>query len=204
MIEKRKENKKMWWKIAVVVVILLLGWFGYKKINANEETDNQYRTATVSRGNLVSTISASGSISSGGNTNIYTSISGQVAAVYVKNGDSVRQGQKIALITLDQDGQRKQSSAWASYLNAKNSVESAKQNKSSLENQVATAQLAVDTAQDTVNNIENFPKSDIQKETINSNLLTSQKNLEIIKSKLATADTAINAAQSQLSAAWYS
>ena len=46
MIEKRKENKKMWWKIAVVVVILLLGWFGYKKINANEETDNQYRTAT--------------------------------------------------------------------------------------------------------------------------------------------------------------
>ncbi len=204
MIEKRKENKKMWWKIAVVVVILLLGWFGYKKINANEETDSQYRTATVSRGNLVSTISASGSISSGGNTNIYTSISGQVAAVYVKNGDSVRQGQKIALITLDQDGQRKQSSAWAGYLNAKNSVESAKQNKSSLENQVATAQLAVDTAQDTVNNIENFPKSDIQKETINSNLLTSQKNLEIIKSKLATADTAINAAQSQLSAAWYS
>jgi RND family efflux transporter MFP subunit len=54
-----------------------------------------------------------------------TQASGVVQKVYVQNGDVVRKGQKIADITLDQDGQQRQASAWSTYLSAKNQLASA-------------------------------------------------------------------------------
>ncbi len=191
-------------KIIIPIIIIGLIYFVFTKIVSSQNTTPQYKTAQVAKSNIVSTISASGSISSGNNTSIYTSASGLVTKVYVKNGDTVKQGQTIAQIQLDQDGQKKQNSAWASYLSAKNSLDSAKQNKLSLQNQVESAQLSFDQAQDSVNKINDFTKTDLQKQTINTTFNTSQRSLEIAKAKYATADSTIAIAQAQLSAAWSS
>ena len=191
-------------KIIIPILIIGLIYFIFSKTILSKSSTPTYKTSQVTKTNIVSTISASGSITSGGNTSIYTSASGQVTKVYVKNGDTVKQGQKIAEVQLDQDGLKKQSTAWASYLTAKNSLASAEQNKLSLQNQFDSAQLAFDTSKDAVDKINDYSKTDLQKQTINSNYTTTQRSLEIAKQKYNTADTAISASKAQLSSAWYS
>jgi membrane fusion protein, macrolide-specific efflux system len=205
---KKIKNKYLSFPLVIKIIfpILIIGliWFMTSKIIASKNSAPQYKTAQVAKTNIVSIISTSGSVTSGSNTSIYTSASGQVAKVYAKNGDTVKQGQKIALITLDQDGQKKQNSAWASYLSAKNAVDSAKQNKLSLQNQLESAQLSFNTAQDAVNKINDFTKTDLQKESINVTFTTSQRSLTIAQEKYANADSAVSIANAQLSAAWSS
>jgi macrolide-specific efflux system membrane fusion protein len=189
--------------IILIISIASIGYFIYSRV-ATSNNKVTYKTTQVAKGNIISTISTSGSITSGSNTSIYTSASGQVIKVYVKNGDTVKQGQQIAKIALDQDGQKKQNLAWASYLTAKNSLDSAKQNKLTLQNQLDSAQLAVDQAQDAVNKIDDYTKTDLQKEVINTGLTTNKRSLTVAQSKYAAADLSVAIAQAQLSAAWYS
>jgi len=190
-------------KIIIPILIVGLIYFIVSKSLASQTSTPTYKTSQVTKGNVISTISASGSISSGSNTSIYTSASGQVSKIYAKNGDTVKQGQKIAQITLDQDGQKKQTTAWASYLSAKNSVTSAEQNKLSLQNQIESSQLSFDTAKDAVNKINDFTKTDLEKESINTTFSTSQRSLTLAQQKYTSADSAIAVAKAQLSSAWY-
>jgi multidrug efflux pump subunit AcrA (membrane-fusion protein) len=110
--------------IAVIILILVLGFGGWK-LFFNKKQTTQYQTAQAEKGTLVVSVSASGNISAGNNVAITTGVSGNVNQVYVKNGDTVTQGQKIADITPDRDTQQKQAQSWASYLSAKNQVSSA-------------------------------------------------------------------------------
>jgi len=190
-------------KIIIPIILVSFIYFIITKITNAKTSTPQIKTAQVTKNNIINTISASGSISSGSNTNIYTGASGQITKIYVKNGDTVKQGQKIAEISLDQDGQKKQSTAWASYLSAKNSVISAQQNKLSLENQLESAHLSLAQAQDAVDKINDFTKTDLQKQVINTAFTTSQRSLTIADQKYATADSAITIAKAQLSSAWY-
>lgn len=191
-------------KIILPIIIIGLIYFLINKFVFSKNIEPQYKTAQVSKTNIINTISATGSITSGGNTSIFISASGLVTKVYAKNGDLVKQGQKIAEIKLDQDGQKKQTTAWASYLSAKNSVTSAEQNKLSLENQLESAKRSLAQAQYDVDNIEDRYRTDLEKDNIYSNLSNSQRSLTIAESKYATADSAIAVAKAQLSSAWYS
>lgn len=191
--------------IKIIIPVLLIGLvcFLLSKKNSQNNFKFETKTTTVEKGTLVTSISATGSITSGNNTNIYTSASGEVLEVYVKNGDTVRQGQKLAQIKLDQDGQKKQTSAWASYLSAKNSVASSQQNKLSLENGVETAKRTLASAQDAVDKINDYTKSDLEKDNINSALVVAKRSYDIALQKFNSADSAIAVSQSQLSSAWY-
>ncbi len=60
-------------------------------------------------------------------------------AVYVKDGDKVAAGAKIAEIALDKEGQQKNASNWSSYLSAKNSVDSAYTNLYTLQSAMFAA-----------------------------------------------------------------
>lgn len=191
-------------KIIIPVLIIGLIWFTISKIVSTKNPTPTYKTSEVSKGNIISTISASGSITSGNNTSIYTSASGEVTAVFVKNGDTVKQGQKIAQIKLDQDGQKKQTTAWASYLSAKNSVASSQQNKITLENQLLTAKRTLASAQDAVDKINDYTKSDLEKDNINTNLTIAKNALIVAQEKYNSADSSTAVSNAQLSSAWYS
>lgn len=191
-------------KIIIPVLIIGLIWFTTSKIISAQNTKPTYKTSKVSKGNIISTISASGSITSGNNTSIYTSASGEVTAVFVKNGDTVKQGQKIAQIKLDQDGQKKQTAAWASYLSAKNSLTSAQQNKITLENQLLSAQRTLASSQDAVDKINDYTKSDLEKDNINTNLTIAKNSLNLAQQKYNSVDSTIAVAQAQVTSSWYS
>jgi len=111
--------------ILSIVALIIVGFIGYK-IAGSRSKQPQYQTAAAERGTLVTTVSASGNISAGGTVNITTGATGTVTQIYVKNGDAVVQGQKIADITLDRDAQQRQTQAWASYLSAQNQLNNAK------------------------------------------------------------------------------
>ena len=191
-------------KIILPIIFTGLIYFIVSKVVSSNNSQPTYKTAQVTKGNIISTISASGSITSGNNTSIYTSASGEVVDVYVKNGDTVTQGQKIAQIKLDQDGQKKQTTAWASYLSAKNSVNSSQQNKITLENQLLSAQRALAAAQDAVDKINDYTKSDLEKDNINTNLTIAQNALTVAQQKYDSADLSTAVSNAQLSSAWYS
>ena len=106
------------------VVILGLVIFGISKVFP-KNTKIQYQTSTVVKGTVVSTISASGRALSTSVLPINTQVSGIVKTVYVKDGDKVFKGQKIAEITPDTTGEQQYAQALASYYSAKSSVSSA-------------------------------------------------------------------------------
>lgn len=109
--------------VAVAVVILLVA--GIWKLESGNKNKATYQTSTVQKGTVVSTISASGRALSTSVLPINTQASGIVKSVYVKDGDKIVKGQKIADITLDTTGEQQYYSALASYYSAKSGLVSA-------------------------------------------------------------------------------
>lgn len=112
-------------KLCILAGILILAGFGGWRVFGNRQQQFQYQTAKVEKGTLIVTVTASGKAAVTNMADIATNASGVVKKVYVKDGDSVKQNQKIAEIELDMSGKQKNSAALSSYLSAKNSVDSA-------------------------------------------------------------------------------
>lgn len=118
-----KSDKKRWIIALIAVAILIYGIWNV--IYGSKTNTVSYQTDTVKKGTVVSTVSASGKVLTTNILSISTQASGVVKKVYVKDGDKVVAGQKLAEITLDSDGTLANAKAYASYLSAQNSVNSA-------------------------------------------------------------------------------
>ena len=83
--------------VAAVGVAILVGtgWF-YKRADGREAP--AYRTATIQRGSVKSTVSATGTLGAVQTIQVGTQVSGQVAAIFVDYNDRVRKGQLLARI----------------------------------------------------------------------------------------------------------
>ena len=115
-------------RIGIFVVIIAALVFAGIKLLGNKSDSVQYQTATAAKGTIVSTVETSGTVMVSSIVDISTNASGVVKKVYVKDGDVVAAGQKIAEITLDTAGEKARAQAWASYLSAKNALDSANAN----------------------------------------------------------------------------
>jgi RND family efflux transporter MFP subunit len=135
-----KGDKK---RLVVAGVVLLVILIVIVKIAKSKSTQTTYQTATVEKGNIVATVSASGQVLTTNTLSITTEASGVVKKVYVKDGDKVVAGQTLAEITLDTAGTEKNASAYASYVSAQNGVNSAR-------NSYRSAQASVEKVLDEV------------------------------------------------------
>lgn len=111
-------------RLIATVIILILAIIGYFRFGRKTQAP-QYQTATVTKGTIVSSISASGNALTTSALPISTQVSGIVKKIYVKDGDKVSVGQKIADITPDSSGQQNYAQALASFFSAQNNVASA-------------------------------------------------------------------------------
>ena len=116
--------KKHFKLIIPAVLVLVAGLVIFKPFGSKKQ-QAQYQTATVEKGTIISTVSASGQILTANITNITSNASGLITKVYVHDGDKVTAGQKIMEIALDPDAKQNSASALSSYLSAKNSLASA-------------------------------------------------------------------------------
>jgi macrolide-specific efflux system membrane fusion protein len=126
-------------KIVVLAVVAGVLWFGYTKLRGSSTAAPQYQTATVTRGTLVVSVTASGQVSTANSGSISTNASGVVTKVFVKNGDVVKGGAPIAEMELDQNGQQKYDQALSSYQGAKNNLQQAQADLYSLQSKMFAA-----------------------------------------------------------------
>jgi HlyD family secretion protein len=94
--------------IAAGVALLVIVVAGWMVSRANSEKESPYRFATVERGDLEASVSATGKLGAVTTVQVGTQVSGQVSAIYVDFNDRVRRGQLIARIdpTLQQQAVR--------------------------------------------------------------------------------------------------
>ncbi|OGM11662.1 hypothetical protein A2W13_03920 [Candidatus Woesebacteria bacterium RBG_16_36_11] len=120
-------------RLIICLIIIGLIVFGYIRFIDKKAPTTQIQTASVEKGTIISTVSASGSILTANTLPITTSATGVVKKVYVKDGQTVYQGQKLAEIELDSEGAQANASAYANLVSASNSLQSAQNNLRSAE-----------------------------------------------------------------------
>jgi RND family efflux transporter MFP subunit len=173
-----------------LIALILIGYFAWK-LTSTSVAEPQYQTAQAEIGSLITSVSASGNITTGNNLAIVTNATGTVNSVYVKNGDVVAKGQKIAQITLDQDSEQKLASAYSTYLSAKNGLASA-------QNQLWTLQTtAFATNQKFINGAvaENLATSD-------PNYIQQQSTWLAAEGAYKNQANAIQQAQANVNSSW--
>lgn len=116
----------------LVIVVVLVVWQTFQP----PQTSSSLQTASVTKGNLLVTVSASGSIISGGSTNAITQASGTITQVYVTQGQQVNAGDKLATMQLDSQGLQNKDQLWSKYLVAQTTVDSAKAKQYALQAQM--------------------------------------------------------------------
>jgi len=95
----KKKSNKIWWILLGVLVVLLLAFLVAKKqgwIMAEKPTEVEL--GKVSSVTLVETVSASGKIQPEVEVKISPDVPGEIIALYVKEGDSVKKGQLLLKI----------------------------------------------------------------------------------------------------------
>src|SRR4030042_932283 len=117
-----KDNKRMIGAGIAVILIVIGIW----KLAVGNGDGVTYQTSKVEKGTIVFSVSASGQVLTTNILSITTEASGVVKKVYVKDGDKVTAGQKLAEITLDTAGLEKNAQAYASYVSALNGVNSSR------------------------------------------------------------------------------
>ena len=189
-------------KIIIGVIVLAVVGFAVVKIIGSRSKQLQYQTATATRGTLVTTVSASGNISTGGTVNITTGATGTVTQIYVKNGDKVTVGQKIADIALDRDSQQRQTQAWASYLSAQSQLNNAQASLYSLQSSMFSKwQTYTNIAENST-----YQNSDGSPNTSNRTLpqfTTVQDDWLAAEANYQNQQNAIAQAQASLTSAYY-
>jgi HlyD family secretion protein len=97
-------RKKAFIAIGVLFILIIIAVLVYKFAFAKESVS--YRFATVERGNIRSTVSATGALNAVTTVSVGTQVSGQVSALLVDFNDHVKKGELLARIdpTLAQQG----------------------------------------------------------------------------------------------------
>ncbi len=127
---------KKYWKITAIVATIVVCSISYMVYGGSKTSATTYQTAKIEKGTLVSSIMASGNVLTTNTLSISTESSGVVKKVYVKDGDKVVVGQKLAEITLDSAGTLANTKAWASLTAAQNSYRSSQASLANVYDQI--------------------------------------------------------------------
>ncbi|MGH7203935.1 MAG: efflux RND transporter periplasmic adaptor subunit [Candidatus Levyibacteriota bacterium] len=195
--------------IIVVVVLAILGFSAFQVFGQNSAKP-QYQTATVQKGSVISTVSESGNVNAGSQTQVTSPSNGLIQDVYVKDGDTVSAGDKLFLVKSTATPQEK-ASAYANYMQALASYNTAVAGKQTAQATLEKDRDAILTAQDTLDNFNSNPDAtnpttkkpytQNEKDDLTSAVTSAQETFTADQTKYTQQDTAIGAASAQLSSA---
>ena len=188
-------------KLFFLVLITSAGVLIWHFASNSHNSEVSYETSTAEKGTLITSISGSGSITSGNSTSINTKVSGVVKTVYVTNGDTVAKGQKIADVELDEYAAERETEAWVNYLDALEAVKTAEKSKIDAKIQVLKDQQSVLDADDAVVHTKNDEDQDFteyEKAVFDETLTQAHKAVEVSTLKYNNADAEIAAAYAKV------
>lgn len=190
-------------KAAIILLglfVLVGGWLMWSTFKTTNTANTPVQTAPVKTGNLVVSVTSAGQVSSSNSQSINTNVSGVVKTVFVQNEQTVKAGEKIAELDLDQESQQAYTQALSSYQSAKNSAAAAQANLYSLQATMlgkwdTFKELSEsDTYQDTSSDNRSLPEFHIpQKEW-----LAAEAQYKNQQSVVAQAQTALSSAAQAL------
>ncbi len=198
-------------KALFVVLLIGLGVLTKHQIVTPQNKKATYETTKAEKGTLMTSVSASGTITSGNSTSVDTKVSGVVEAVYVTNGDTATKGQKIADVAPDEYAAQRETAAWVSYLDAKEAVKTAEKERETADLQMWEDRQAILDAEEDIDYMNNHkgenPDTDepytVNEETVIVKTLTeARKAFSESELKYKNAQSEITAAQTKVASAW--
>ncbi len=131
--------------ILAIAIVAVGGYFLTRKRTKTAATT--YTTSAATKGTLVVSVSASGTVASTDRVSVTTGVTGTVATVYVKNGDTVKAGQKLMTMSLDTTSELSREQASISLQSSKDALAMAKNNLVNAKAAITSAQNAITQAQ---------------------------------------------------------
>lgn len=191
-------KKKKWWIWALVGLVALLLVAVFVK-NRGKKVGTEVTLEKVAPRTIIETVTASGKIYPEKEVKISSDVSGEVIALYVKEGDTVKAGQLLAKINPDtylptiRRGQASVASSKAQEASSAAAINSAK-------SQIAQTEAQLKLAQQTQNrNKQLYNDGVISK----ADLEASQANLDGLTASLNAAKSALAQASSNAQASKY-
>jgi HlyD family secretion protein len=89
--------KRIWIAAVVILVLAGTGWY-FLKHKSKKEVTNPYEFTTIKQGDLLNTVSATGTLEAVGTVTVSTQVSGTLDKVLVDYNDVVKKGQILAII----------------------------------------------------------------------------------------------------------
>ncbi len=93
----RASRRSLWVALALVAVAAVAAWVGWRVLSGGTRA-TEYRLAKVERGNIVATVSASGTLAAVTTVQVGSQISGQIKEILVDFNSPVKKGQLLARI----------------------------------------------------------------------------------------------------------
>lgn len=179
-------------KAAIVIVVLLLIWFAGTKMFGQKSSTSQYQTATAQRQTIISTVSESGNVSANSQIALTSPSTGIIEEVYVKNGETVSEGQNLFKVKATATPEQK-ASAYADYLSAQNTLNSAQSKMNSLQSALFKANQTFLNDKG-VSNPSDLQKTDPVYIEENADWLQAEADYKNQAGVIAQAQAALNAA----------
>jgi multidrug efflux pump subunit AcrA (membrane-fusion protein) len=194
------KKKKVY--IPLIIVVLIVGLVVYGQIKKANQPPS-YDTAKVTQGSLAQTVDATGKLEAVDNLALRFEIPGVIGQINVKEGDVVKAGTVLASLRLtDLNASVAQASANLNQrlagstnedkASAQAQVDSAKashdQVQVDVQNQINTAQAALDTAKNNLTQTQGGDNSQVVTQAYDTALVTIQSTLSKLDDALTQAD----------------
>ncbi|MFA7301690.1 MAG: efflux RND transporter periplasmic adaptor subunit [Candidatus Shapirobacteria bacterium] len=175
--------------LIILPIIGIISYFVYQQFFTTKTSAPKYTTATATKGTLVVSLTASGSVATSNSRTVTTTASGVVKKIYVKEGQKVSTGTPIMEIDLDLDGRQKLQSAYSSYLSAQNSLKTTQDKLYSLQSDL------VNTTNIFNNQFSMMSPDDPNYIQKHNSVLTAQTTYDNLSKQIIQQNTALEASR---------
>lgn len=192
-------SRTAWINAGLAVVLVGVGAGGYLALGrSSASAKTTTRTVAVTKGAVTATVTASGNVASATSSEVDFDTSGTISKVYVKVGQKVKKGQKLATLST--------TSLKASYLSAKAALEEAQGTyddtvAGATAAQLQAAKVAVTKAKNDLAVAKADYKNKLKHYKNGTTIGTGANATTVTKADVATAKVAVAQAQSALATA---
>lgn len=174
--------------LAILTVIATIGVTGYIYYNQKNTAEQiHYITEPVIRASINKNVLATGSVRANKRTEVGAQVSGKIQKLYVKLGQTVKQGDLIADIDSS---------------NQSNSLSTAEAQLSAYHAQLKSAQVALEVEQSNFNRLNKLYKASSaslsELEAAKNTLASTKANVDNIKAQIKSAEISVNNAKTNL------
>lgn len=177
------KHKKKIITISIIIAFLGVSYF----FNNNKSENIQYLTERVSKGDIINTVLATGSVSAYQKVSVGAQVSGQIDKLYVKLGQKIKKGDVIAEI--DSTTQ-------------KNDLKTAKSNLEIYKAQLKSKTIAMNIAQAQYNRQKNLLNVDagsqVDFENAKNSLALAKSEVDVLKSQIEQANISVSTAETNV------